>query len=84
MTDGVECIHPRQLQAHDAGHGQSGIHRPQQLGCLSDARRELAVLHGPRHFRAIDLHAADAEHGQDGDGQHDDAHASQPAQQMAP
>jgi hypothetical protein len=43
--------------------GEPGVHRPEQFRGLPDARRELAVLHGTRHFGAIDLHAADAEQG---------------------
>ena len=64
--------------------GEPGVHRPQQLRGLADARRELAVLHRPGHFGAINLHAADAQHGQDRHRQHDDAHAAEPAQQVAP
>ena len=84
MADGVEPIHPGESQAADAGGRQSGIHGPQQLGGLADARGEFAVLHRTGHFGPVNLHAADAQHRQDGHGQHDDAHASQPAQEMTP
>ncbi len=44
----------------------------------------LRVLHGPGHLGAVDLHAADAEHRQNRDREHDDPHAAEPAQQVAP
>ncbi len=84
VAHGIEPVHAGEPQAQDANRGQPGIHRPQQFGGLADARRELAVLHRARHFGAVNLHAADAEHGQDRHRQHDDAHAAQPAQEMAP
>ncbi len=84
MTDCVEPIHAGEPQRHDARRCQSGIYRPQQLGGLPDARRELAVLHRSGHLGAVNLHAAHAQHRQDGHGQHDDAHAAEPAQQVAP
>ena len=40
-------------------------------------------LIGPGSLGAVELHAAHTEHGQDGDGEHDDAHASQPLQLLA-
>ena len=48
-----------------------------------DARRQLRVLHRSRRLGAVELHAADAEHRQDRDGEHDDAHAAEPLQQLA-
>ena len=44
----------------------------------------LLVLHRSRHLGAVDLHAADAEQRQDRDREHDDPHAAEPAQQVAP
>ena len=85
MAYGVEPIHPREFQAQRCRPTVRPVYTAHSsFGGLADARRELAVLHGPGHFGAINLHAADTEHGQDGHRQHDDAHAAQPAQQMPP
>ena len=60
------------------------VHQPQRLGGLGDARRQLGVLHRAGRFGAVHLHAADAQQRQDGHRQHDDAHAAQPVQRVAP
>jgi hypothetical protein len=43
----------------------------------------LLSLVGPGRLGAVELHAADAEHRQYGHGDHDDADAAQPLQQLA-
>ena len=39
---------------------------------------------GPGRFGLVELHAADAQQRQHGDGQHDDADAAEPVQRVAP
>ena len=84
VAHGVEPIHAGTLEARDAGDGEAGVHRPQELRRLLDPRGELGVLHGPRHPGAVDLHPSDPQQRQDGHGEHDDSHAAEPAQQVAP
>ncbi len=84
VAHGIEPIHAGESQGNDARRREPRVHRPQQFGGLPDARRQFAVLHGAGHFGAIDLHPAHAEHGQDGHGEHDDAHAAEPGEEMPP
>ena len=80
MADGVEPVHACEPVADGAADGQSQVDIPQGLGGLGNARRELVVFHRSRRFRAVELHAADTEHGQYRNRQHDNAHAAQPLQ----
>ena len=83
MPDGVKGGHARQPIGQGAGDGQPEVDIPQGLGGLGDARGELVVLDRPGGLGPVELHAADAEHGQDGHRQDDDAHAPQPLQLLA-
>ena len=77
MADGVEQAHARGPKGQGAGGGQGEVDQPEGAGRFGDARRQLFVLGDPRGLRPIELHAADAQHGQNGDGQDDDTHAAQ-------
>ncbi len=77
MADGVEKAHARGPEGQGAGGGQGEIDQPEGTGGLGDAGRQLFVLGDPRGLRPVELHAADAQHGQNGDGQDHDAHAAQ-------
>ena len=77
MADGVEGVHAGQPVGQCAGHGQGEVDDPQHARGFRDARGQLLVLGHPGGLRTIQLHAADTQQGQDGDGQHDDAHATE-------
>jgi len=79
----VEEAHAGEPIGRCAQHGQAEVDVPQRLGSLGDSRRELVVLHRPGGLGSIKLHAADAEHGQDGDSEHDDPHAAEPLELLA-
>ena len=84
VADRVEPVHARELERDDAGHRDQEVDEPQRLRRLRDARRELLVLDRTRRLGLVELHAADAEQRQDGDHQHDDAHAAEPAERVTP
>ena len=83
MGDGIERGHARQPVCEGTGDGQSQIDVPQRFGGLGDAGCEFGVLHRAGGFGAIELHASDAQHGQDRNRQDDDAHTPQPLQLRA-
>lgn len=80
MADGIKGGHARQPIAQGAGDGQGQIDVPERLGGFGDARGQLVVLDRAWRFGAVELHAADTEHGQYGHRQHDDSHAAEPLQ----
>ena len=84
VTDRLVPGHPQGLERQDAQDGQSGIQQPEVLGRLGDARRELRFLDRPGRLGLVELHAAHAQDREDGDRQHDDAHAAVPVQGVAP
>ncbi|MNG89828.1 hypothetical protein D3C79_487060 [compost metagenome] len=83
VADGIEQRHPRHPVGQGTEGGQQQVDEPERLGRLGDARGHLVVLDRPRDLGAIELHAPDAEQGQNGHRQHYDPHASQPLQQLA-
>src|SRR5690606_14751901 len=80
VADGSEQRHDGQPVGDRAGQGQATIDEPQYLGGFGDARGELVFLQRARHFRPVQLHAADAQQRQYRHGQHDDPHAAEPLQ----
>ena len=83
VSDGVEGVHAGGPVGQCAQDGEGYVDEPQGACRLADARGQLAVLHGAGGFGAVELHATDAQHGQDGHRQHDDAHAAEPLQLLA-
>ena len=79
----VEQIHACQQQSQRLEGADQGVHRPQDFGRLTNSRRQL-LRHRSRDFGFVELHAADSQHGQDGKGKHDDAHAAKPVRETAP
>ena len=53
------------------------------LGGVGDTRAQFVVTDS-RHLGAIELHAAEAEHRQNSNAQHDNTHTSDPLHQRAP
>ena len=83
VGDGVEQGHTGEPVGRSACHGNEQVQVPQRLGGFGDARGQLGVLHRPRNLRFVQLHAPDAQHGQDRHRQHDNAHAAKPLQLLA-
>ena len=83
VTDGVKKGHALEGQQGYLGDGQDDIRQPHVFGCVGDSRTEFLVA-DTRHFGAIELHAAESEHRQDGDGEDDDSHTSEPLHQRPP
>ena len=78
VTNGVEHAHAESPVKQGAGNGNKQVDEPQGLGGFRNAWGELCVFHGAGDFSLVELHAADAEHGQNGHGQYHYAHATQP------
>ncbi len=83
MADGVEEAHTSGPEGQGAPGGQDEIDQPEGAGRLGDARRQFFVLGDPRGLRPVELHAADAQHGQYGDGQDHDTHATEEVELLA-
>ena len=64
VTQGIEPTHPGKPVAQHAGDGEGEVDIPKRLGGLGDAGRELGVFYRAGCFGAVQLHAADTEHGQ--------------------
>ena len=80
VAQGIEPAHAGQHVEDEADDREREIDVPERLGRLGDARRQLGVLDRAGRLRPVQLHAADAEHRQHGDGEDDDAHAAEPLQ----
>ncbi|VTR71275.1 hypothetical protein DESC_920014 [Desulfosarcina cetonica] len=83
VVQGIEERHAANHQQRRLGNGEQRVHLPENHGRVADARFEL-VRHRAGHLGLVELHAADAQKGQNGDGEHDDAHAPQPLNEAAP
>ena len=83
VADGVEKVHAPEHQQHGFHHREKDIDLPEQHGRVLDPGLEL-VRYGPGDFRLVELHAPDAEKRENGQGEHDDAHAPEPVRQAAP
>ncbi len=80
MAKRIEEGHAGRPVRQQARDGDACVDIPERLGRLRDFRRQLRVLDRTRRFGSIELHAADAEHRQNGDGKHDDPHSAEPLQ----
>ena len=78
VRDGVERRHAGPPVGERAGDGDRDVDAAQLLRGPRDARRELRVLDRPRRFGAHELHAADAQHRQQRDSEHDHADTAEP------
>ena len=83
VTDGVEKGHALEVQQGYLGDGQDDVCQPHVFGGVGDSRTKFLVTHAG-HLSAIELHAAEAEHRQDSDGEDDDSHTSEPLHQRSP
>ena len=84
VADRLVPVHAGNAQTHDAQRRGAGIDQPEIVGGLGDARGELGLFHRARRLGAKQLHAAHTQQRQDGNRHHDDPHAADPLQQMAP
>lgn len=83
MTQCVEEIQAPEHQEDRLSQGEKEIDLPQDEGRISHAGSQL-VGDGTRHFGLVELHSADAKERQNRQGEHDDAHASEPVGQAPP
>ena len=83
MTNGVEHRHAFKVQQGSLHHSQADIRNPHVLGGVRDAGAQFLVT-DTRHFGAVQLHAAEAEHRQDSHAEDDDSHTSYPLHQRTP
>ena len=84
VADGVKPAHARPMQRQKTRHGDGKIGHPQLFGHLRNARRQFAVFIHAGDFGFEKLPAAHAEHGQNCHRQHDNPHAAEPIEHMAP
>ena len=77
MTQPVEKVHPAEHQQSCFHNGQHNVDAPQPFGCCGNSGMQL-VGRGPGNLRNEQLHAADTEKRENGQRQHNDAHASDP------
>ena len=75
--------HPSPARSRIEHRRQPDVQHPQQPRRLADALRELGDLRA-RQLRLEELAAADAQPREDGDGEDDDAHASDPLRELTP
>ena len=80
----IPPIHTGFIQRQTAGDGQQNIGNPQPLGGFGNARGEAGFFHRRGHFHLEELAATNAQQRQNGNDQHDDAHAANPVQKGAP
>ena len=78
VTNGVEHAHAESPVQQGTGNGNKQVDKPQGFGRFGDAWGEFGVFHGAGDFSFVELHATDAEHGQNGHGQYYYTHATQP------
>jgi hypothetical protein len=84
VHEGVRPAHAAPAVGEEARQRQREVQQVQRLGGVGDARRQLGFLERSRRLRLEHLRAADAEHRQDRHRQHQDAHAADPLQEVAP
>ena len=78
MPYGIEHRHPGEAVGHGTGKGKGEIDDPQHACRFRDTGRDLFLLCHTRGLGPVQLHATDTQQRQDGDSQHDDAHAAEP------
>ena len=83
VGDGIERLHAKQPVGKRTGGGKRKIDQPQRPRCTRQPRGHFLFFHRTWRFRPIQLHAADTQHGQHSDTQHDQAHAPHPLQFLA-
>ena len=83
MAQRIEPTHAGEPIAERAGNREGEIDVPKGFRSLGNTRRQLGILDRTGCFSAVQLHAADAQHGQHGDGENDNAHAAEPLQLLA-
>ena len=72
------------MEGGNGGKRGQYVGKPEFFGNLGDARRHFIFFVQTGYFGFEKLRAADAEHGQDGDCEDDDAHAAEPVEEVPP
>ena len=83
MVDGLKEIHASYTKKGHLDKSQQEVNDPEPLGRLRNPRGQLVGRYAGC-FGHKELHATDAQKGQDGNGQHDDAHTTDPVCEAAP
>ena len=78
MRDRVERAHAREPEGERAESGEQDVEAANVAGRASDPRRQALVLERSRRLGLVQLHAADTEHRQERDREHDHAEAAEP------
>ena len=78
MADGIKEGHAGSKISQTTGRREDDVNRPKRERGLFDSRGQLAVLYRTWRLRTIKLHASYAQHGQNRDRKHNDAHAPKP------
>ena len=78
MADGIKEGHAGSKISQATGRCQDDVNRPKRERGLFNSRGQLAVLYRTRRLGAIKLHASYAQHGQNRDRKHNDAHSPKP------
>ena len=63
MAYGIKSSHASGPVGQRANNSQAKINFKQHVSCFSNTWGQFGVFHWPGRFSAIDLHAADTEHG---------------------
>ena len=84
VAHGIKPAHAGQAQGEADGEGEENVDQPKVFGGLGNAGGKFAVFVDAGDFGFEKLGAAHTDHGQDGYGQNDDAHAAYPIEQVAP
>jgi hypothetical protein len=83
VRDRVERAHAREPERERAERGEQHVKSADVTRRARDARREPLVLERPRRLGLVQLHAADAEHRQQCDREHDHAEPAEPLDLLA-
>ena len=83
MAYGVKSLHTAQPKEPNLCEGHDDIHHPHALGRTGNARAEFLIT-DTRHLSRIKLHAAQTEHRQHRNTQHDNTHTANPLAEAAP
>ena len=83
MAYGIEPIHVADIEQEDFEQGEEEVQAPEPLGSVHGARVQFVVVDAV-HLGHEQLHAADAQVGDEHHSEHDDGQTAHPLRQAAP
>ena len=83
MAQGIEEVHVAKIEQEGLQKGEKQIQSPDAFHGVHDAGVQFVIVDAI-DFGHEELHAAHAQEGQDGDGEHDDGQTSNPLRHAAP